>query len=168
MFGNHNVTPLGRNRFLVFDNGSERPEGNRSAVIEVDARTGNIVWEYTAPSSNSFYTARQGAAQRLPNGNTLITSSNSGHLIEVTQDKEVVWDYVNPITGQDNINCFLGTGGFVFNMIHRAYRYGRDYPGLKGRDLSKRAPLAKECPEFYKLYKTDVKPPPKKKAPPKR
>ncbi len=168
MFGEHNVTYLGRNRFLIFDNGSERPEGNRSAAVEVDARTGNIVWEYTAPTSNSFYTARQGGAQRLPNGNTFITSSNSGHLFEVTQDKEVVWDYVSPFVGQDDMRCFLGGGGFAFNMIHRAYRYGKDYPGLKGKDLSKRMPLAKECPEFYKLYRTDVKPPPKKKMLPKQ
>jgi outer membrane protein assembly factor BamB len=167
MFGNHNATYLGRNRFLIFDNGSERPEGNRSAVIEVDARTGNIEWEYTAPTSNSFYTARQGGAQRLSNGNTFITSSNSGHLFEVTQDKKVVWDFVSPVSGQDQTACFLGGGGAAFNMIHRAYRYGADYAGLKGRDLTQRTVLAKDCPEFYKLYKTDQAPAPKKKALPK-
>ena len=165
MFGNHNANYLGKNRFLIFDNGSERPEGNRSAVIEVDTRTGKIEWEYTAPASNSFYTARQGAAQRLPNGNTFITSSNSGHLIEVTKDKRVVWDYVNPIAGADEVKCFLGGEGFVFNMIHRAYRYGQDYAGLKGRDLSKRTPLSEACPEFYKLYNTDPPPPEKKLEP---
>jgi hypothetical protein len=40
------------------------------------------------------------------------------------------------------------------NMIHRSYRYGADYPGLKKRDLSKKVPLT-ECPEFYKIYKTE-------------
>ena len=167
MFGNHNATPIGRNRFLVFDNGSERPEGNRSAVIEVNAANGNIEWEYTAPSSNSFYTVRQGGAQRLPNGNTFITSSNSGHLFEVTQDKQLVWEFVNPFTGQNEVSCYLG-GGSAFNMIHRAYRYGKDYPGLQGRDLSRRIPAAKSCPEFYKLYNTESKPPAKKKVPPQR
>jgi hypothetical protein len=167
VFGNHNATYLGRNRVLVFDNGSERPEGNRSAVVEVDIRSGDIVWEYTAPSSNSFYSARQGGAQKLPNGNVLVTSANSGHLFEVTQDKEVVWDFVNPVAGQ-NIAC--STGGFnrAFNMVHRAYRYGKDYPGLEGKDLSRKTLLAPDCPEFYKLYKTDVRPAPKKKVPPKR
>jgi len=168
MFGNHNATYLGRNRVQVFDNGSERPEGNRSAVIEVDLRSGNIEWQYTAPSSNSFYTARQGGAQRLPNGNVFITSSNSGHLMEVTQDKEVVWDYVNPVTGQDSIACSIGGFNRAFNMIHRAYRYGQDFPGFEGKDLSKKTPLAASCPEFYKLYKTDVRPAPKKKPQPKR
>jgi hypothetical protein len=42
-----------------------------------------------------------------------------------------------------------------------------DYPGLEDKDLSERKPLAKSCPEFYKVYKTDT-PPPKKKAPAKR
>jgi hypothetical protein len=156
VFGPHCATFLDNNRFLVFDNGSERPEGNRSAAVEVDARTDNIVWEYAAPQSNSFYTARQGGAQRLPNGNTFITSANSGHLFEVTKDKKVVWDFVSPI-GPGIETCFLGgTGspGGAMNMIHRAYRYGKDYPGLKGKDLSQREPLAKSCPEFYRLYKT--------------
>ncbi len=165
VFGNHNATPLGKNRFLLFDNGSERAEGNRSAVIEVNAQTGKIEWEYAAPVANSFYTARQGGAQRLPNGNTLVTSSNHGHLFEVTQDKKVVWEYVSPVTGADQMQCFLGAGGLAFNMIHRAYRYGKDFPGLKGRDLSNRVPLAKDCPEFYKLYKTDQQAPPAKKPP---
>jgi hypothetical protein len=117
VFGSHNATYLGRNRFLLFDNGSERPEGNRSAAVEVDARTGNIEWQYTASSSNSLYSARQGGAQRLSNGNTLITSANSGHLIEVTQDKQVVWDFVNPVAGQNEASCYLGGGGRAANMV---------------------------------------------------
>ena len=155
IFGSHNVTPLGKGRFLVFDNGSERAEGNRSAVIEVDSRTGTVVWEYSA-GPNSFYTARQGAGQRLPNGNTFVTSSNSGHLFEVTKDKKIVWDFVNPLS-RDEAKCFMGSGGVfggVLNMIHRAYRYGKDYPGLKGKDMSRKELLAKNCPEFFKIYKT--------------
>jgi hypothetical protein len=167
VFGSHNATPLGKNRFLVFDNGSERPEGNRSAVVEVDARTGKIEWEYSAPVPNSFYTARQGAAQRLPNGNTLVTSSNHGHLFEVTRDKKIVWDYVSPVAGADQMHCFLGAAGSAFNMIHRAYRYGKDYPGLKGKDLSNRVALAKDCPEFYRIYQTDRQPAAEKKPLPK-
>jgi hypothetical protein len=165
VFGPHNATPLGNGRILVFDNGSERAQGNRSAVMEVNIRNGQIAWEYSA-SANSFYTARQGGAQRLPNGNTFITSANSGHLFEVTNDKRVVWDFVNPITSGTE-QCYLGgAGGGFGNMIHRAYRYGKDYPGLKGKDLSPKEPLAKGCPEFYKIYKTAVakpKPAPKSK-----
>lgn len=165
VFGNHKATSLGKNRFLLFDNGSERAEGNRSAVIEVNAVTGEIEWEYAATVSNSFYTARQGAAQRLPNGNTLVTSSNHGHLFEVTREKKVVWEYVSPVVGADDMRCFLGGEGPAFNMLHRAYRYGKDYAGLKGRDLSARAPLVKGCPEFFRLYRTDTPPPAREPLP---
>ena len=37
----------------------------------------------------------RGCAQRLPNGNTLVTEANDGHVFEVTTDGDVVWDYVN-------------------------------------------------------------------------
>jgi hypothetical protein len=156
LFGPHNATSLGNNRFLVFDNGAERAEGNRSAAIEVDVRSGSIVWEYAARSPNSFYTYRQGSCQRLPNGNTLITSSNSGHLFEVTKEKEVVWDFVSPIYLSE-AKCFIedaDSPGGSMNMIHRAYRYDADFPGLKNRDLSKKTPLAKTCPEFFRIYET--------------
>jgi hypothetical protein len=38
-------------------------------------------------------------------------------------------------------------------MIHRAYRYGKDYPGLKGKDLKPKKKLAPKCPDFFKVYK---------------
>jgi outer membrane protein assembly factor BamB len=155
VFGEHNVTYLGKNHFLLFDNGSERAEGNRSAVVELDRTTGQIVWEYEAKHSNSFYSYRQGAAQRLPNGNTLVTSTHGGHLFEVTKDKEIVWDYVSPVR-LGKVQCTFEDGdghNMMFNMIHRAYRYGPDYPGLKGKDLSQKEPLA-DCPQFYEIYKT--------------
>ena len=40
-------------------------------------------------------------------------------------------------------------------MVHRAYRYGADYEGFKGKDLSVKDPLAEKCPQFYKIF--DVK-----------
>lgn len=49
-----------------------------SRVIEFNPVTLEIVWEYTYsgkvfPSENPFYSAYISSAQRLPNGNTLIT-----------------------------------------------------------------------------------------------
>jgi hypothetical protein len=74
----------------------------------------------------------------------------------VTKDKEVVWDYVSPIRN-GKAECYFEDGdahNMLRNMIHRSYRYGTDYPGLKGKDLSKKTPLAPGCPEFGKIYKT--------------
>ena len=73
----------------------------------------------------------------------------------MTKDKEVVWDYVSPIH-VGKAKCFLEDGdghNMMSNMIHRSYRYGKDYPGLKGKNLSKKVPLVK-CPEFWKIYGT--------------
>ena len=56
-------------------------------VIEVNPQTGAIVWQY---DDTDWYN-NQGTrdADRLPNGNTLITGSNQ--IIEVTPSGEIVW-----------------------------------------------------------------------------
>jgi hypothetical protein len=41
----------------------------------------------------------------------------------------------------------------MLTTLHRAYRYGKDYPGLAGKDLSKKEPLAKGCVEMWKHYR---------------
>lgn len=159
IFGQHHVTRLKNGNFQIFDNGSERPEGNRSRVVEMDPKTGKVVWEYHSNDNSSFFSYRQGSAQRLPNGNVLVTSTNNGHLFEVTQKKEVVWDFVNPITRtgpkcilKDDDKSISQGHNFITNMIFRASRYAPDYPGLKGKDLSKKEPLVLGCPEFWRIY----------------
>ena len=155
VFGSHCVTYLGNDRFLLFDNGSERPEGNRSAVVEVDRKTGEIVWEYAAKDSSSFFSDRSGGVQRLPNGNSFVTSTGGGHLFEVTPSKKIVWDYVSPIS-KGKSKCFLEDGdkhNKLNNFIFLAYRYSKEYIGLKGKDLSNKVPLT-DCPDFWKLYNT--------------
>lgn len=165
VFGSHCATPLADGNILVFDNGSERPEGNRSRAVEVDPKTGKIVWQYHSKHGNSFFSYRQGAVQRLPNGNTLIISTHGGHLFEVTPPGEVVWEFVSPVLPGNKIKCVIteddafptkGHLNGTMNFIHRAYRYGPDYPGLKGKDLSKSTPLAPGCPQFFKVYKKGV------------
>lgn len=161
VFGSHHANLLDNGNILVFDNGSERAEGNRSSVVEVNINTGEIVWQYTSKNTSNFFSFRQGACQRLPNGNTFITSTDEGHLFEVTKDKEVVWDFVNPISFgkakcslHDKDDAISGLGhDFTGNMIHRAYRYGKDYPGLQGKDLSIKGQLAEGCPQFFKVWK---------------
>jgi hypothetical protein len=90
--GPHDATLLPTGNVLVFDNGLDR---GWSRVVEVDPRSDEIVWEYRAARPGDFYSRAQGAAQRLPNGNTLITDSDSGLLFEVTADGEIVWEYRN-------------------------------------------------------------------------
>ena len=84
----HHPSLLDDGSILLFDNGRKR-----SRVLEVDPLTNQIRWQYTDPD---FFTATQGSAQRLQNGNTLITESNTGHVFEVTRDGKMVWAWANP------------------------------------------------------------------------
>ncbi len=89
-------------RLLLFDNSGL---GQQSRVLEIDPDTADVVWSYTAPG---FYTRGAGAQQRLPNGNTLITESEGGRIIEVTTAGDIVWEYVNPRTVPDRPEAILG------------------------------------------------------------
>ena len=68
-------------------------------------------------TAHHFYSPFISSAQRLPNGNTLITEGASGRLLEVTAAHQVVWEYISPYWGQE----------MPLNMIYRAYRYPYDY-----------------------------------------
>lgn len=89
----HHPTMLENGNILIFDNGVSR---KYSRVVEVDPARKKIVWEYRAKPSETFFSVSRGANQRLPNGNTLITESDRGHVFEVTARGDVVWEFFNP------------------------------------------------------------------------
>ena len=91
--GPHDATVLENGNILLFDNGLGR---GWSRVIELDPLAKAIVWEYRAPKPTDFYTAGRGSNQRLGNGNTLISNSDSGEAFEVTPEGEIVWRFLNP------------------------------------------------------------------------
>ena len=76
-----------------------------------------VVWSYRAPG---FFTRGAGAQQRLRGGNTLITESERGRIIEVSQAGETVWEYVNPRTIPGRPQMILG--------IMRASRLADGFP----------------------------------------
>ncbi|HBV88244.1 MAG TPA: thioredoxin [Desulfosporosinus sp.] len=125
----------GEGNILIFDNGGwagygipnpSAPTGAKNAlrdysrVLEIDPVSLNVVWQYTPKEaglvqpadSNRFYSPFISGAQRLPNGNTLITEGSGGRIIEVTSDYEIVWEYVSPHWGKH----------MKMNMVYRAYR----------------------------------------------
>ena len=92
-----------------------------SRVLEIDPVTMKILWEVSGKDlypgldeigNYKFYSALVSSAQRLPNGNTLITEGSGGRLIEVTAEHEIVWEYISPYWGEK----------MKLNMIYRAYR----------------------------------------------
>ena len=116
----------GAGNLLVFDNGGSSgygfanpiaPDGvgafarATSRVLEINPVTLELVWSYTNPR---FFSTNISSAQRLLNGNTLITAGAGGRLFEVTKDGTIVWEYMFPM--------FAGAGPNPSNAVYRAYR----------------------------------------------
>jgi hypothetical protein len=114
----------GAGNVMIFDNGGSSGYGTpspialngtgiyaraTSRVVEINPVTLELVWSYNGPN---FFATNISGAQRLPNGNTLVTEGPGGRLFEVTTEGEIVWEYIHPV--------FSGTRGS--NSIYRAYR----------------------------------------------
>jgi hypothetical protein len=89
----------GHGNVLLFDNGYHSKVGiSVSQVLEVDPKTSKVVWSFVGvnPTGGSLRSLHISGCQRLPNGNTFITEGETGRLFEVTREKEIVWEYINP------------------------------------------------------------------------
>ncbi len=155
LFGPHDAHWIkeglkGAGNILIFNNGWARSPVTYSSVIEMDPKTGEIVWEYKSKSENSFSSHHISGAQRLPNGNTFICSGNAGHMFEVTAEGEVVWEYINPVTGAGKKNWLEDLGFRAMNGVFQAHRYGPDFPGLKGRSLKPKGQIAEDIKGAWK------------------
>lgn len=98
----HNARFLPNQNILFFYNNFnfERPiidSSQFSLVREIEPLTGHTVWEYKPDFDHKIFSRYYGSAQRLPNGNTLISyASGEGRAIEVTPSGRVVWKWLNP------------------------------------------------------------------------
>lgn len=114
----------GAGNVMIFDNGgssgygaptSIAPNGSgvyaraTSRVVEINPVTLERVWMYSAPN---FFSTNISGAQRLPNGNTLVTEGAPGRVFEVTAEGQIVWEYMNAPTPT----------GSRSNSVYRAYR----------------------------------------------
>lgn len=122
--GQHAVSMLESGRLLIFDNGRYR---GWSRVLELDPVTMKIEWEYRA---KDFYTLSQGYVQRLANGNTLVTQSETGHAFEISPEGEKVWEYFHP-DEQNATNSMHPESYGRRQWIYRMVRYN-DLPSLHG------------------------------------
>ena len=127
----HDPNLLDNGNILIFDNGwhTLHAPNSGSRVIEVNPKTNEIEWKYETLPRWDFSSTFISGAQRLPNGNTLICEGMTGRLFEITLDGEIVWEYTNPFFG--DYERFGWT-----NLVFRAYRYGPEFLGFSGRELS--------------------------------
>lgn len=120
----HDPTLLTNGNILVFDNGLDRIPAPfamyGSRVVEINPKTNKAVWQFDGGmgviDKVKFMSAIVGGAQRLSNGNTLITDGARGHIFEVTQKGELVWDLVSTYTTEK-------TGAFPNNFLFKTRRY---------------------------------------------
>lgn len=117
----HHPTLLDNGNILIFDNG---PKRDYSCLLELDPLRKEVIWQYKASPPASFFSSTLGAAQRLPNGNTLITESNSGRVFEITRDGEIVWEFYNPDRDENGKRATI----YRFMQITDP----ENYPKLKG------------------------------------
>lgn len=140
-------------KLMVFNNGRNRTQTLSYSSIDIIDPPVDIAGIYTEPTAGEsflpselfwsfnedpptdFYSMNISGAQRMPNGNTLICEGAKGHLFEVNSTGDVVWDYQTPVGPNGPVEqgaTVTGNG----KMIFRAYRYGPDYAGLNGHDLT--------------------------------
>ena len=84
----HHPNLLDNGNLLIFDNGTDR-----SRIVELNPLSLRTEWVYEA---DGFFSKSRGSVQRLPNGNSLITESDTGYVFEVDPSGDVVWQFVNP------------------------------------------------------------------------
>jgi Arylsulfotransferase (ASST)/PKD domain len=125
----------GAGHILIFNNGLDRPDGEYSSVDEITPpmepdgtyrltpgstyEPDQSTWRYAAEQPTDFFAINLGSAQRLPNGNTLICDGPQGRFFEVTNEKEIVWEYENQIPDP------------IDHHVFKIHRYGPEYPGLR-------------------------------------
>ncbi len=90
----HDPQYLPDGTILLFDNGLHRPGGEEySRAVQFREGAGGqleVVWEYR--EEPDFYSDVMGDADRLDNGNTLITDAVNGRLVEVDAEGDKVWE----------------------------------------------------------------------------
>ncbi|MBN1662054.1 MAG: aryl-sulfate sulfotransferase [Deltaproteobacteria bacterium] len=128
----------GEGNILVFNNGLFREPKDYSTTEEYDCRTGKMVWAFEGKDKYALKSWLMGGAQRLSNGNTLICGGQHGHIYEVIETGEVVWEYIVPMSKDGIRQRVKGENITIYN----ARRYSPDYPGLAGRDLTPGATIA--------------------------
>lgn len=148
-------------KIMVFNNGLERPGGDRSTVDiiqpEVDAngnyfinsqtnRFGPEIYDWTYEINSDWHSDYESNGQMLPNGNLFICLGVRGQLLETNETQQLIWNYVSPVgdgqilmQGQnlDQANLPNSTENYMF----RAYKYPYNFSAFTGKELVSLGPI---------------------------
>lgn len=143
-------------KIMIFNNGRDRPDGEYTSVVKIEpaiAEDGTyqkieenrylpstFFYEYMAEEPTDLFAWYISGAQQLPNGHLLICDGAHGTFIEIDENEEEVWRYVNPIvlggfvTEQGQYP--LDSRGGATNPVFRATKYGKNFPAFENKDLT--------------------------------
>ncbi|MBE0529188.1 MAG: aryl-sulfate sulfotransferase [Rhodospirillales bacterium] len=123
--GQHDPRVLDNGDILVFDNFGTFDKGNDSRILAFNPKTMEVTWRYQGDVEHPFASEIRGSIERLANGNTLITESDGGRLLEVALDGTIAWEYLNPIrSGEANryIPVVSGAQRVIPDRLDPAFR----------------------------------------------
>lgn len=118
----HDPRLLPDDTMLIFDNSGPAWHDmtyRASRVMEFDPLTREVLWEYSGSRTEPFYSNIMGAACLLPNDNILISETTGGRAFEINRDKQIVWEYFNPVRG--------GANNELIAVIPELIRYPETY-----------------------------------------
>ena len=158
LFGQHDIQWIQEGRpgagdLSLFNNGNGRSIGyssvdvispplvNGEYIIEPGTAWGPLAPNWTWDQGTDMYGTAISGAERLENGNTLVTWGQRGTFYEVNLDGEIVWKYVNPVIGNGPLNQgdTIPQGqnpNSQQNTVFKTHRYNSSFPGFVGKDLT--------------------------------
>ena len=90
----HDGRPTKHSTMLIFNNNGPRETAATSAVIELDANNGDLLFKFDL-DFDSLTRGRSGSGgnvNELPNKNILVCAGQLNRIFEVTRQKQIAWD----------------------------------------------------------------------------
>lgn len=139
---------------MIFNNGLSRsPSYSSVEILTPDVSSAGVYkttipygpsafkWSYKDSVPTNFYSPFVSGAQRLPNGNTLVCSGNQGRFFEIGDKNTIVWQYINPVSGLDQILTDGETA--TSNEVFRAVYYSDTFSAFKNKNLTPKGTIEK-------------------------
>lgn len=106
----HDPDFIDGNTFSVYDNNHVGPAsfGPGSKIVMVSALDDTVSSYFKESDNVRFYSNIMGKHQWLDNGNLLVLESMNGSILEVNQQKQVVWSYNNLIAQKGVVSIMEG------------------------------------------------------------
>ena len=135
---------------IVFNNGNGRYPAyssvdiirptldNGTYALQANGTFGPDLPAWSWDQGEAMYSGAISGAQALPNGNVLVTHGTQGTLYEVSQNGDVVWEYIGPIgaNGPFNQSEPIPEGnraGSTANAIFKATHYSKAFLNATGQ-----------------------------------